>query len=78
MKLKTWIKQIDPIVDVVIWGDSSTEPLFEGSMLNIPWHLVDLPIGRKNKADTDEPIYISIDKNEFGIEQPTITINVIE
>ena len=77
MKLKNWIKQIDSLSKVKIWGDEEI-PLFEGWINEIPWTIVDYKIGRINTADTDEPIYISIYTNEHGATMPLIVINVIE
>jgi len=78
MILKDWIKQVDPIVDVVIWENGNTdEPLFEGAMFDIPWTLVEYDIGRADKEDTDEPIYIGTHVNKYGNEVTVVTINII-
>lgn len=79
MILKDWLKCIDPLlVDVVIWtSDDREEPAFEGSVLDIPWYLVDYSIGRGEFSENeDEPIYFSIKKNENGVILPLIVINV--
>ena len=35
MKLKKWIKAVDPLIDVVIWTqDDNESPSFEGSMFD--------------------------------------------
>ena len=78
MKLKNWIKQVDSLSKVKIWGFDEEIPLFEGWIDEIPWTIVDYKIGRMNTADTDEPIYISIYTNERGETMPIIVINVIE
>lgn len=78
MKLIDWIKFIDPIVDVIIFVDSEQEIRYEGSLLNMPWYLINHEIGRINKdEDKDEPIFISCRQNEYGAILPTITINLI-
>ena len=77
MTLKKWLKYIDPIVDITIWTQDDDEtPSYEGSVLDIPWTIVDSEIGRADPTDTDEPIYISItDKN--GLMCPKIVANII-
>ena len=75
MKLKNWIKYIDGLNDVIIWGVDDKEPIFEGCVCEIPWTIVDYKIGKVNPEDTDEPIYITrMDRDG----QPKIIINVIE
>ena len=75
MKLKNWIKYVDSLNDIIIWGVDDKEPLFEGSVFEIPWTIVDYKIGRVNPEDTDEPIYVTrMDRDG----QPKIIINVIE
>lgn len=77
MKLKKFMKLIDPIVDVIIWtNDDNEEPSFEGSILNIPWWYLDLKIGRRPE-DSEEPIYISEHTNKFGHKEPCIVINLL-
>lgn len=78
MKLKNWIKQVDGLSKVIIWGIDEEIPLFEGWINEIPWTIVDYKIGRMNTEDTDEPIYISIYTNEHKATIPLIVINVIE
>lgn len=78
MTLKQWIKVIDPCIDVVIWGNTTeNEPIYEGSLFNIPWIYMDYQIGRPD-GNTEEPIYITQKTNEYGVTLPCITINVIE
>lgn len=74
MKLKKLIKYMDSLTEVIIWGDNEEEPLFKGCILYIPWHLIDLEIGRKNSPE-DEPIYIYNDKEK---NDAIMVINVIE
>lgn len=77
MKLKNFIKQIDPVIDVIIWeSDDEDEPSFEGALFNIPHRLINKKIGRK-KDEKEEPVYISIKKNKFNVELPVIVINVL-
>ena len=77
MTLKKWLKYVDPIVDIIIWSQDDDEtPFYEGSVLDIPWTIVDSEIGRADPTDIDEPIYIStIDKN--GWVCPVIVANII-
>lgn len=75
MTLKEWLKPMDLVFDVVIWGSDDKEPLFEGPAFNIPWTIVDYKIGRVNKQDKkEEPIWV----NEYNVHLPKIIINVIE
>ena len=78
MTLKEWLKPMDLVFDVAIWGSDDEEPLFEGSAFNIPWTIVDYKIGRVNKQDKQEPIYVTIYKNEYNVHLPKIIINVID
>jgi len=76
MKLKNWLKYIDPIFTVAIWTSDNTdehEPDFKGSAYNIPWWMADCKIGFKdNDILHDAPILIS---QENG--KPLIIINII-
>lgn len=76
MKLKKWLKYIDPIVDVKIFGPDSEEPDFEGAAFNIPWTLIEHEIGKIDN-DLEEPIYICEYTNEHGVRLPLIVINII-
>ena len=78
MKLEKWIKVIDPVIEVEIWSQyTEDEPLYKGSMFNIPWTLVDKEIGRVDDI-TNEPIFIVQRENEYGVTLPCIIINIIE
>lgn len=78
MKFKKWMKMVDPICDVVIWTqDDEDEPAFEGSLLDVPWYFMDFKIGRADKKDYDEPIYISQHTNKFNVTLPCIVVNLI-
>ena len=79
MKLKNWIKQVDSLNKVKIWGFDEKKPLFEGWVDEIPWTIINYKIGRMNTTNIiDEPVYISIYTNEHGATMPLIVINVIE
>ena len=77
MTLKQWLKKIDLVIDVKIWGQDYDIPLFEGLAFDIPWTIVDFQIGRTDSSK-EEPIYICTYKNENNITLPMIVINVIE
>ena len=78
MKLGKWIKVIDPVIEVEIWSQyTEDEPLYKGSMFNIPWTLVDKEIGRVDDI-TNEPIFIVQRENKYGVTLPCIIINIIE
>ena len=77
MTLRTWLKPIDTITKIRIWGNLSDKPLFEGWISDIPWTLVDLKID-KPEEDDDPPIFLCIDKNEHDVTFPTIIAHVLE
>lgn len=77
MTLKEWLKKIDLIVDVEIWGQDDKIPLFKGAAFDIPWTIVDFQLGRMDNFKAS-PIYICTYKNEKNVTLPIITINVIE
>lgn len=74
MKFKKWLKAVDPITDVRIYTQEEEEPVFEGSMSDIPWYLLDYSIGTESN---EKPIYIITYRNEHKIELPMIVINLI-
>ena len=76
MKLKKFIKQIDPIIDVIIWGSKHEHPLYEGPMFDIPKKIKKYKIGRID--DSEEPIFIITEINKYQVKLPIIVINVIE
>lgn len=77
MTLREWLKEIDLIIDVKIWGQDNEIPLFEGAAFDIPWTIVDFQIGRMEDS-TEEPIYICTYENKNNTIRPMIVINVIE
>lgn len=77
MTLKNWMKYIDPLIDVTIYG--TDQLLYKGPMFEIPWTLVDYPIRRREdtKEDFDEkPIFICQETNEYNVTLPHIIINI--
>lgn len=76
MKLKKFIKQIDPVIDVVIWGSKHEHPLYEGPMFDIPKKIMKYKIGRIDNSE--EPIFIVTEINKHQVTLPIININVIE
>ena len=77
MTLKQWLKKIDLVIDVKIWGKDDEIPLFEGAASDIPWTIIDFQLGRMDGL-TAPPIYICTYKNERNVTLPIIVINVIE
>lgn len=69
MTLREWIKNVDLGIKVKIWGQNNRDPLFEGLASNIPWILIDFPIG---------PIGIAVYQNDNNLSYPVITIDVID
>lgn len=79
MKLKKWIKAVDPLIDVVIWTqDDNESPSFEGSMFDIPSRFLNYKIGRADKKNEDEPIYIAEYTNKHNVKLPVVVINLIK
>ena len=78
MTLKEWLKPMDLIFDVVIWGSDNKEPIFEGPAFNIPWTIVDYKIRQVKREREEEPIYITTYKNEYNVHLPKIIVNVID
>ncbi len=77
MTLKEWLEKIDLVIDVRIWGQNDKIPLFEGAAFDIPWTIIDFPIGRTDDITTP-PIDICTYKNEKNVTLPIIVINVVE
>lgn len=44
MKLKKLLKHIGIYENIIIIINDDDEPIYEGTRLNIPWSLVDLPL----------------------------------
>lgn len=76
MKLKKWIKYVDSLDKVIIWGKHNI--LFEGWANEVPKKILKYKIGRNDNDDSDDgPIFISMVENEYNVELPTLIINVI-
>lgn len=80
MKLKKWLKYMDPIVNVTVFTDKtpSDAPAFSGCLLDLPKKYKKMKIGRAEFDDGEEPIFITTFKNEHGVILENITINLIE
>lgn len=82
MKLINFLKMIDPLDNIVIWTNESdeNEPEYDGSILEVPYWLLLLNIGRVEE-DADEPIRISLVDHTFldGTTKkiPSYIVNVI-
>ena len=76
MKLKKFIKPIDPMNDVIIWGSKHEHPLYEGAMFDIPKKIKKYKIGRTDSEE--EPVFIIPKTNQYNVTLPIIVINVIE
>ena len=78
MKFKKWIKYVDPVSYVIIWtSKDDKEPAFKGWLIDVPKKLMKKKIGRINKDDLEEPIFISNYTNEYKTKLPTIVINLL-
>lgn len=51
MKLKTVIKYLDQIAHCKIWISDEKDPIYEGSVMDVPWYLVDLPLYNDDKGE---------------------------
>lgn len=71
MTLKKWIKYVNSLEKVIIWGKDDEEPLFEGPVFEIPWTLVDCKIGSTDNI-CEESIHLA------DLSQPTLIINIID
>lgn len=81
MKLKKWLKYMDPIVDVTIFTDKTPPdaPAFSGPLFDLPKKYKKMKIGRAEFDDSgEEPIFITHFTNEHGVICENITINLIE
>ena len=63
MTLKKWLKPMDTCgLFCNIYIDNDDDPIYCGSMWDIPYHLVDLKIAKySNPADKSEPIFYAHD-----------------
>lgn len=62
MKLKKLLKHISIRENIVIIINNDDEPIYEGTRLNIPWSLIDLPLDTEK---SNESIYSDI-KNKHS------------
>lgn len=80
MKLKKWLKYVDPMVEITIFTDKTLgdEPAFEGDPWDIPKKYKNMKIGRPSGDDDEEPIFITHFTNQHGAVLENITINLLE
>ncbi len=81
MKLKKWLKYLDPIVEIVIYTDKSPDnkPAFEGNPWDIPKKYKNMKIGRPKWDNSgEEPIFITHFTNQHGVVLERVTINLLE
>lgn len=76
-KLKELENIIDGCTKVRIWtqNDDDDTPSFEGYFMDIPWRLMDC---RVDMSRQEEPIWITIEKNQHDVYIPIIIISVFE
>ncbi len=60
MKLKKIIKYLDCLSYCKIWINDEENPIYEGSVLDIPWHLLNLSL---NNDDRGQAIDAGYDKD---------------
>lgn len=79
MKLKKWLKYLDPIGEKIrIYTDKHEKAVFVGDIWDIPKKYKNMKIGRAEDDGGDEPIFITHFTNEHGVVLDCITINLIE
>ena len=81
MKLKKWLKYLEPMVDAVIFTNKckEDEPAWQGLVLDIPKKYKNMKIGRAEWDNfSDEPIFITHYTNRRGVTLEQITINLLE
>ena len=81
MKLKKWLKYLDPMIDAIIFTDKNKvdEPAWQGSAFDIPKKYKNMKIGRQKWDNTgEEPIFITHHINRNGVTLEQITINLLE
>lgn len=80
MKLKKWLKYVDPVVHIIIFTDKTSDgvPVFEGFSWDIPKKYKNMKIGRGKNDDGEEPIFLTHFTNKNGVIFECITINLIE
>ena len=81
MKLKKWLKHVDPVINVRIFTDKSPDdkPAFDGALFDIPKKYKNMEIGRpKSDKSKDEPIFIVTFVNGYKVTLPLIVINLLE
>lgn len=81
MKLKKWLKYLDPMVKVIIFTDTSPNdtPAWEGwGFDDIPKKYKKMKIGRAEwDNNDDEPIFITHYTNIYGAVLEQVTINLL-
>lgn len=82
MKLKTLLKYLDPLTEIVVWSnfdegtpDYSDEPVFKGCVMDCPWSLVNYKLV---KADTDnyDGMRAASETNEHGAKIDLLVLEV--
>ena len=67
MKLKKFLKMVNMVDDIIIWSnnDDTDKPLYKGSILYVPYYLLDHKIA-KHTEDDEKSICIVHYKNNYG------------
>jgi hypothetical protein len=77
MKLKKFLKLIDPLNKVAIYtqDDEDGSPTYEGEIIDIPWWLMEKAKVVKMKNES-EPAYLWYKENEYKNLEGIMIINV--
>jgi hypothetical protein len=79
MKLRKWLKYINPIgLTVIVWdidADEEEGPIYEGSAFDLPWWIGEAKI-TKEAGDFDEPIDFRKSLGDSCNNEPGVVICV--
>lgn len=79
MKLRKWLKNINPIgLNIVVWDEDSIkdeEPAFAGSAWDLPWWVAEGKISKLNEND-DEPIDFRENLGKEFKNKPGVVVTV--
>ena len=75
MKLKKLINMFDSLGRIRIYSNEEEDPIYEGSILDIPWWIVEQPIAKE--VNGDEPIHTWFSHdNTTGRTEGLLIVNI--
>lgn len=63
MKLKKVIKYLDQLSHCKIWVNEEEDPMYEGSVMDIPWYLLDFSLDNDGDGEAISAAYDKQAKN---------------